>query len=66
MNKFLHSKWTSVERVCGWRHYEIRNVLKKKRQVELFSVCDKSITLIISISEIKDRAKWIPGWKEIV
>tara|TARA_B100001939_G_scaffold128771_1_gene111681 strand:- start:173 stop:373 length:201 start_codon:yes stop_codon:yes gene_type:complete len=66
MNKYLHSKWTSVEKINGWRHYEVKNVLKKRKQLELFSVCEKNINLIIEIDEIKDRQKWIPGWKEIV
>ena len=66
MNKYLHSKWTSIEKINGWRHYEVRNVLKAKKQLELFSVCNKSINFCIDIDEIKDRKKWVPGWKEIV
>jgi len=66
MNKYLHSKWTSVEKINGWRHYEVKNVLKKRKQLELFSVCEKNINLIVEIDEIKDLQKWIPGWKEIV
>jgi len=66
MNKYLHSKWTSVEKINGWRHYEVKNVLKKRKQLELFSVCEKNINLIVEIDEIKDRQKWIPGWIEIV
>ena len=65
-NKFLNSKWTSVEKVHGWRHYQVRNVLKKKKQLELFAVCDKKISFNIDIQELKDSKKWIPGWKEIV
>tara|TARA_B100001029_G_C14756555_1_gene283647 strand:- start:197 stop:400 length:204 start_codon:yes stop_codon:yes gene_type:complete len=65
MGKYLHSKWTSVEKVNGWRHYEVRNVLKKRKELELFSVCDKSIAFIIKIKEIKNKKKWIPGWKEL-
>ena len=66
MNKYLHSKWTSVDKINGWRHYEVKNVIKKRKQLELFSVCDKNINLIIKIDEIKDKEKWIPGWKEII
>ena len=66
MNKYLHSKWTSVEKINGWRHYEVKNVINKRKQLELFSVCDKNINLIVEIEEIKDKEKWIPGWKEIV
>ena len=65
MNKYLHSKWTSVEKIKGWRHYEVKNFLKNRKELELFSVCDKSISFIVKISEIKNRKKWIPGWKEL-
>tara|TARA_Y100001936_G_scaffold224558_1_gene242264 strand:- start:479 stop:682 length:204 start_codon:yes stop_codon:yes gene_type:complete len=65
-SKFLNSKWTSVKKLKGWRHYQVRNVLKKKKQLELFAVCDKKISFNIDMNEIKDRKKWIPGWKEII
>tara|TARA_B100001029_G_C14993967_1_gene413828 strand:- start:921 stop:1121 length:201 start_codon:yes stop_codon:yes gene_type:complete len=66
LNKYLHSKWTSVDKINGWRHYEVKNVLIKRKQLELFSVCNKNINIIIEIKEIKDKEKWIPGWKELV
>tara|TARA_B100000700_G_scaffold271099_1_gene313707 strand:- start:148 stop:351 length:204 start_codon:yes stop_codon:yes gene_type:complete len=65
-SKYLNSKWTSVKKLEGWRHYQVRNVLKKKKQLELFAVCDKKISFNIDMNEIKDRKKWIPGWKEII
>ncbi len=65
-SKYLNSKWTSVKKRKGWRHYQVRNVLKKKKQLELFAVCEKKISFNIDINEIKDRKKWIPGWKDIV
>jgi len=66
VDKFLHSKWTSVEKINGWRHYEVRNILKKQKKLELFAVCDKSLSFIIKVSEIKNKQKWIAGWKELV
>ena len=66
MNKYLHSKWTSVDKINGWRHYEVRNVLKRRKQLELFAVCDKNISVIINLNEILNKEKWMPGWKEIV
>ncbi len=66
MDKYLHSKWTSVDKIFGWRHYQVRNVIKNKNKIELFAVCNKSINLFIKINELKDQQKWIPGWKEIV
>ncbi|MAQ43182.1 MAG: TIGR02450 family Trp-rich protein [Candidatus Marinimicrobia bacterium] len=66
MDKYSNSKWTSVNKIFGWRHFEVRNVLKKQKKIELFSVCDKSISIIINIDEIENKEKWLPGWKEIV
>ena len=63
---YSHSKWTSVNKIHGWRHYEVRNVLKKRKQLELFSVCDRKVSFVIELDEIKDREKWIPGWLEIL
>lgn len=65
MNKYINSKWTSIERIHGWKHYEVRNVLKKQKKLELFAVCDKHISIIINIDEIKNLNKWIAGWKRI-
>ena len=66
MKKYLNSKWTSVQMLLGWRHYEVRNVLVNKKQLELFAVCDKKIKVTIDFRDIKDKKKWVPGWKEIV
>jgi len=63
---YLKTKWTSVKKINGWRHYEVRNVYKKNNKLELFSVCDKNNFVLIDLNEIKDKSKWTPGWKEIV
>ena len=65
-SKYLNSKWTAVKKRKGWRHYQVRNVLKNKKQLELFAVCDKKIFFNIDIEELKDKKKWIPGWIEII
>ena len=62
MNNFLKSKWTSKVKLNGYRHYEIKNVFSKKKEVEMFSVCDNKIIIIISINELKDSSKWASGW----
>jgi len=66
MSKYFHSKWTSVEKISGWRHYEVRNVLNRTKQLELFAVCDKKISITVDLKEILNKEKWIPGWKEII
>tara|TARA_Y100001970_G_C13685144_1_gene579624 strand:+ start:133 stop:333 length:201 start_codon:yes stop_codon:yes gene_type:complete len=65
MHKYLHSKWTAVKKISGWKHYEVRNVFKKEKKIELFAVCDKNISIIIDFKEVIDKEKWIPGWKDI-
>ena len=63
---YLKTKWTSVKKINGWRHYEVRNVYKKNNKLELFSVCDKNNSVIIDLNEIKDKTKWAAGCIEIV
>tara|TARA_B100001113_G_scaffold60588_1_gene45971 strand:+ start:950 stop:1147 length:198 start_codon:yes stop_codon:yes gene_type:complete len=65
MKKLLNSKWTSLSKKEGWIHYQVRNVLVKKKQIELFAVCDKKISFIINISDIKDKSQWLPGWRDL-
>jgi len=59
--KYLNSKWTSAKKIKGWRHYEVRSVLKKKKQLELFAVCDKKIFFNIDIQELKDKKSGFRG-----
>ena len=62
MNNLIRSKWTSKVKLNGYRHYEIKNVFSKKKEVEMFSVCDNKIIIIIYINELKDSSKWASGW----
>ena len=66
MKKYLNSKWTSVEKLNGWRHYEVKNVFVKNKELEIFSVCDKDILVRVKIEDINNKTKWVPGWEEIV
>ena len=66
MKKFLHSKWTSVEKLNGWRHFEVKNVFVRNKELEIFSVCDKDIIERVKINQIENKTKWIPGWEEVV
>tara|TARA_B100000686_G_scaffold52206_1_gene56128 strand:- start:424 stop:621 length:198 start_codon:yes stop_codon:yes gene_type:complete len=65
MKKLLNSKWTSVTKKDGWIHYQVRNVLIKKKQIELYAICDKTVSLIIDIKDIKNKSEWLPGWKDL-
>jgi tryptophan-rich hypothetical protein len=65
MKKLFNSKWTSLSKKNGWVHYQVRNILIKKKQIELFAVCNKKISFIMDIQEIKDKSKWLPGWRDL-
>ena len=62
MNHLFNSKWTSIQRLNGWRHYEVLNIFKNKKKVEMFCVCEKMIKIIIPIEDLKDKNKWLTGW----
>lgn len=63
MKHLFKAKWTSIEKLYGWRHYEVLNVFKNKQEVELFCVCQKDIKFNIPIKELKDKSKWLEGWQ---
>ena len=62
MNDILRSKWTSIVKLNGYRHYDIKNVFIKEKTVEMFSICENKIRVKISLEEFKDRSKWVSGW----
>ena len=59
MKKLEHSKWTAVNKIRNWRHYEVLNINKKKQFVEMFAVCAKKLELkfLLKISRIKINGK---------
>tara|TARA_Y100001970_G_C13948906_1_gene707194 strand:+ start:95 stop:289 length:195 start_codon:yes stop_codon:yes gene_type:complete len=63
LKKLLNSKWTSKEKKNGWKHFQVKNVYKKRRSLEVFAVCDKKVSFIIDFEEIQNKNKWISGWK---
>ena len=65
-NKLLNSKWTSVNKYKGWYHYQVLNIFKKDEKVEMYSICKKEFKIVINVSELKDKEKWISGWKDII
>ena len=62
MNYLLKSKWTSVKKLNGWKHYEVINLFKKQSKVEMFCVCERNIKALVEIEDLKDKNKWIKGW----
>ena len=65
-NRISHiqrSKWISLEKLNGWRHYEVLNVDKKRGIVELFSACEADNHIFINKEVLKDKKLWKRGWK---
>ena len=62
IKKYLYSKWTSLDKVNGWRHFEVKNVLLKTQELEIFSICDKNIIIRLKFDHIEDKTKWAKGW----
>jgi len=65
-NKLLNSKWTSMNKYKGWYHYQVLNIFKKDKKVEMYAICKKEFKIVINVSELKDKEKWISGWKDII
>ena len=45
ISKLENSKWTSLKKLNGWKHYEVININKKNNQIELFAVCEKQTNM---------------------
>ena len=63
VSKLEKSKWTSLKKLNGWKHYEVININHKSSRVELFAVCDKETRVIIEIRELKNKKLWNRGWE---
>ena len=63
LSSLLKSKWTSLNKINGWSHYEVLNIDKKNDKIELFAVCEKEKRVIVSKKDLKDKQIWIRGWK---
>ena len=62
LSKLNKSKWTSLKKINGWKHYEVANIDKKNKKIELFSICDKENRVIVDIEDLKNKNIWRRGW----
>ena len=62
VSKLEKSKWTSLKKLNGWKHYEIINIDKKSNKIELFAVCEKEKRVIVKKEDLKDKSLWVRGW----
>ena len=56
-NKLLNSKWTSIDKKNGWYHYQVLNIFKKDKKIELYAICKKEVRIILSISDLRNDNK---------
>ena len=62
ISKLEKSKWTSLKKLNGWRHYEVINIDNKNNQIELFAVCENGIRIIVNKEDLKNNQIWKRGW----
>ena len=63
--KILHSKWTSLTKKYGYRHFEVINFFITKQMIELYAVCDKSYTILITYQELQSTNLWVTGLRTL-
>lgn len=64
MNHLSKSKWTSIQRLYGRKHFEVLNIFNKKQEVEMICVCETDRKTMVPINDLKDKSKWVNGWNE--
>ena len=62
VSKLERSKWTSLKRLNGWKHYEVIKVDKKSNKIELFAVCEKEKRVTVKKEDLKNKSHWVRGW----
>ena len=66
VSKLEKSKWTSLKKLNGWKHYEVINIDKKSNKIELFAVCEKEKRVIVKKEDLKNKSHWVRGWNSKV
>ena len=62
VSKLGKSKWTSLKKLNGWKHYEVINIDKKSNKIELFAGCEKEKRVIVKKADLKNTSLWVRGW----
>ena len=62
VSKLYKSKWTSLKKLNGWKHYEVINIDKQNNKIELFAVCQKEKRVLVKKEELKNKNLWLRGW----
>jgi tryptophan-rich hypothetical protein len=61
------SKWTSCQKIDGWRHFQVVNRKHQNRWIfaELVAACDPQVRFWINAQLLRDRRTWQPGWQSL-
>ncbi len=64
-NHLLHSKWSTAEGYdeLEYCHWEVTVHYKKSKEVLLRATLNPEATIKIDWRELRDRARWSPGWR---
>ena len=62
VSKLESSKWTSLNKLNGYIHYEVVKIDKKRNKIELFAVCEKEKRITVEKEDLKNKSLWIRGW----
>ena len=62
VSKLEKSKWTSLKKLNGWKHYEVINIDKKSNKIELFAVCEKEKRVTVKKEDLQNKSLWVRGW----
>lgn len=61
------SRWTAVQKMWGWRHFQVVNRKNEGKFVfaEMVAACDASVRFWINAKSLKDRSQWQSGWQSL-
>ncbi|MGL4622967.1 MAG: TIGR02450 family Trp-rich protein [Chroococcidiopsis sp.] len=61
------SKWTSQQKMFGWRHFQVVNRKNQGKWVfaEMVAACDPETRFWINANSLKDRSQWLAGWQSL-
>ncbi|MBE9018353.1 TIGR02450 family Trp-rich protein [Chroococcidiopsis sp. CCALA 051] len=61
------SKWTSQQKMFGWRHFQVVNRKNQGKWVfaEMVAACDPEARFWINANLLKDRSQWLAGWQSL-
>ncbi|MBR8828198.1 MAG: TIGR02450 family Trp-rich protein [Gomphosphaeria aponina SAG 52.96 = DSM 107014] len=62
--RLLGSKWTSLEKTWGWRHFQVVNRKTQGKWVfaEMVASCDPSVRFWLNAQQLDDPSFWKAGW----